>query len=288
LVCTAGPSGAAGQKTGGTQGSGPVILQIALSFSKHFSAEDAMLPRRTTRNPAVLSYYTMRRAVGVIALTLPFALASGVILSSLFGPAHRLPHPLLQRSISDYYYTPMRDYLVGSLCAIASFLACSRGYNVHDEITGYMAGAFTFGVAFFPSFDPYSARYSRLDVEFGYLHTVCAALMFFVIAYFCIFLFRRSSPEKPFTRRKLHRNRVYAVCGLVMVACIVLLVTLTFSAIAERRPPSHLVFWCESAALGAFGVAWLTKGEGILRDKPHNHNPSHAPVEVHPPPVTAP
>jgi hypothetical protein len=250
-----------------------------------------MLPRKTTRNPAVLSYYTMRRAVGLIALTLPLALAAGVILSSLFGPAHRLPHPLLERSISDYYYTPMRDYLVGSLCAIASFLACSRGYNVHDEITGYMAGAFTFGVAFFPSFDPRSARYSQLDVEFGYIHTVCAALMFFVIAYFCIFLFRRSSPEKPFTRRKRQRNRVYAACGLVMVACIVLLVTLTLNAIAERRRPSHLVFWCEAAALAAFGIAWLTKGEGILRDKPQNLNHTRKHIEMQAeaqaPPMTA-
>lgn len=249
-----------------------------------------MLPRKTTRNPAVLSYYTMRRAVGLIALTLPLALATGVILSSLLGSAHRLPHPLLERSISDYYYTPMRDYLVGSLCAIAAFLACSRGYDRQDEIIGYMAGAFTFGVAFFPSFDPRSARYTHIDVEFGYIHTAFAALMFLALAYFCIFLFRRSSPEKPFTRRKLHRNRVYGVCGLIMMICIVLLVSITLNAIAERRRPSPLIFWCEAVALAAFGVAWLTKGEGILRDKPHNHSHVHSQIQAgaETPPIPAP
>jgi hypothetical protein len=247
-----------------------------------------MLPRRTSRNPAVLSYYTMRRAVGLIALTLPLALATGTILSSLLGAGHRLPHPLLERSISDYYYTPMRDYLVGSLCAIAAFLACSRGYDLHDEITGYLAGAFTFGVAFFPSFDPRSARYTRVDIEFGYIHTAFAAFMFLALAYFCIFLFRRSSPEKPFTRRKLHRNRVYGACGLVIAVCIVLLVTLTLYGIAHRRPPSHLLFWCETVALGAFGVAWLTKGEGILRDKPRNHVRSQVQAGAQAPPIPAP
>jgi hypothetical protein len=229
-----------------------------------------------SRNPAVLSYYTMRRAVGLIALSLPFALAAGSILSALLGPAHTLPHPLVQRSISDYYYTSMRDYLVGSLCAIAAFLACSRGYDLHDEIAGYLAGLFTFGVAFFPSFDPRSTHYSTLDVRSGYIHTAFAALMFLALAYFCLFLFRKSTPERPLTRRKRHRNIVYGVSGLIIVVCIFLIVTLTLSAVAHRRWPSPALFWCESLALASFGVAWLTKGKGILRDIPQIHLIQHS------------
>jgi hypothetical protein len=225
----------------------------------------------TPRNPAVLSYYTMRKAVGLIALTLPFALATGSILSGLLGPAHALPHPLFQRSISDYYYTSMHDYLVGSLCAIAAFLACSRGYDLHDEITGYLAGLFTFGVAFIPSVDPYGAHYTTLDVRFGFIHAAFAALMFLALAYFCLFLFRKSAPEGPLTRRKRHRNQIYGVCGLIIVVCISLIVSLTLVAIARRRWPSPALFWCESLALAAFGVAWLTKGKGILRDIPRIH-----------------
>jgi hypothetical protein len=170
----------------------------------------------------------------------------------------------------------MHDYYVGSLCAIAAFLACSRGYDLHDEIIGYTAGAFAFGVAVFPSFDPRSSRYTSAEIDIGFIHTAFAALMFLVLAYFCIFLFRRSSPEKPFTRRKRYRNRIYGICGLIIVACMFLMVTLTISRVLEERHPSHLLFWCESLALAAFGVAWLTKGEGILRDKPHNHNQSVA------------
>jgi len=214
----------------------------------------------------------MRRAVGLSALSLPFVLAIGNIVNSLLGPAHALPHPLLQRTISDYYFTPMRNYYVGALCTIGAFLASSRGYDLHDEVTGYLAGGFAFGVAFFPSFDPYSHRYSPLDVELGFTHTIFAALMFSVLGYICIFLFRRSSPEQPFTHHKRHRNRIYGACGLTLIVCMAVMTGLSIRSTLERRHPSHLLFWCETFALIAFGVAWLTKGAGLLRDKPHNHN----------------
>jgi len=230
-----------------------------------------------SKNPAVLSYSMMRRAVGLIALFMPFALALGAILVSLVGPLRALPHPILQRSISDYYYTPMRDYYVGSLCAIAAFLACSRGYDLSDEIAGYLAGALTLGVALFPPVNPHSAAYTRFEVDIGFIHTGFATLMFLVLAYFCIFLFRRSSPDRPLTPRKRHRNRIYGACGATMIVCIVVMVTLTLRAVSQARHPSHLLFWFESLALAAFGIAWLTKGEGILKDKPHNH---HRPAGV--------
>lgn len=237
-----------------------------------------MLPSKTLRNPAVLSFYTMRRTVGLLALTLPFALAFGSIFASVFGPSHSLPHPLLQRSISDYYYSPMRDYYVGALCAIGAFLASSRGYDLHDEITGYLAGFFAFGVAFFPSFDPRGTHYTHLDVEFGYLHTAFAAFMFLILSYICIFRFSKTAPHKPVTRGKRNRNRLYTACGFIMIFCMLLMVVLTLHTTLERRHPSHWLFWCEALALGAFGVAWLTKGAGILRDttRGHEHSGAHA------------
>ena len=196
-----------------------------------------MLPRTTSTNPVVLSYYTMRRTVGVLALALPFALAAGSILARLFISGH-LPHPLLQRSISDYYYTPMRDFYVGSLCAIAAFLACSRGYDLRDEITGYLAGVFALGVACFPSFNPRSIRYTQLEIVFGLLHTAFAALMYLMLAYICIFLFRKSSPQKTLTRRKQDRNRIYVVCGLIMVVCMIVMVSLTMLTTSNAVTPA--------------------------------------------------
>jgi hypothetical protein len=252
-----------------SRGRAPRPGALCFLFPENSSAEGAMLPRSSSTNPVVLSYYTMRRTVGLIAIVLPFVLAAGSILAALVGPGHRIPHPLLQRSISDYYYTPMRDYYVGSLCAIAGFLACSRGYDLHDEIAGYLAGACALGVALCPSFNPRGAYYTQQDFAFGFTHTVFAGMMFLVLAYICIFLFRKSAPGKVVTPRKLHRNRIYATSGLVMVACMTAMVGLSIRSLVARRHPSHWLFWCESLALCAFGVAWLTKGEGIMRDKQH-------------------
>ncbi len=228
-----------------------------------------MLSRNTSENPAVLSYYTMRRMVGVIAMMLPFALAGGAICAALFGPGQTLPHPLLERTISDYYFTSMRNLYVGGLCAIAGFLAGSRGYDLHDEIAGYVAGFCALGVAFFPSFNPKGGPYTDWELTAGFMHTAFAALMYLVLAYMCIFRFRKSSPGRHLTERKRRRNHVYQGAGLVMLACMFAIVVLTIRSVVERRHPSHWLFWCETVALVAFGVAWLTKGEGILRDRPH-------------------
>ncbi|MGA2206423.1 MAG: DUF998 domain-containing protein [Terracidiphilus sp.] len=230
------------------------------------------MPAHTsTKNPAVLSHHAMRRLVGIIALLLPFVLAGGTILLALIGPSHAVPHPLLQRSISDYRYTAMGDCYVGALCAIAAFLMCTRGYDWTDEITGYLAGALALGVALCPSVNPRDPVHSPLQLELNTVHTMFAAQMFLVLAYFCLVLFRRSSPGKSRTRRKQHRNAVYAVCGAVILVCDAMMVSLNLEGAARILRPFNPLLNCESLALIAFGVAWLTKGNGILRDRPHNH-----------------
>lgn len=223
------------------------------------------------KNPAVLSHHAMRRLVGIIALLLPFALAGGTILLALIGPGHALPHPLFQRSISDYRYTGMGGWYVGSLCAIAAFLMCARGYDWTDEIAGYLAGVFALGVALCPSENPREAVHSPLEVELNLVHTVFAALMFLVLAYFCLVRFRMTEPGTSHTRRKRHRNRIYAVCGVVILVCSTIMVSLNLEGPARFLEPVNPLLTCESLALIAFGVAWLTKGAGILRDRPHNH-----------------
>ncbi|MGA3334131.1 MAG: DUF998 domain-containing protein [Terracidiphilus sp.] len=223
------------------------------------------------RNPAVLSYYSLRRTVGIVALSLPFALPLGVILIALIGPGHTLPHPLLEHSISDYRYTPMANCLAGSLCAIGAFLMGSRGYDLTDEITGYLAGAFAFGLALCPSVNPRDPVHTRLQLELNLAHTAFAALMFLALAYFCLVLFCKSSPGASRTRRKRHRNAVYQVCGVVILVCDTVMVSLNFPAAARILQPLDPLLTSESLALMAFGVAWLTKGKGILRDRPHNH-----------------
>jgi|GEM_PF-4739867 len=60
----------------------------------------------------VCSYLSLRRAVGIIGIGLPFTLAIGGLFRGID----------LQESISFYYHTDMRNLFVGSMCAIAVFL----------------------------------------------------------------------------------------------------------------------------------------------------------------------
>ena len=90
----------------------------------------------------VLSYLGLRKAIGIIGISLPFVLAIGKII---------FDDPGIQPSISDYYYTIMGDVFVGSLCAMGVFLLSYRGYDKQDNIAGNLACVFAIGVALFPT-----------------------------------------------------------------------------------------------------------------------------------------
>ena len=219
--------------------------------------------RTAPRDPAVLSFLSMRRAVGIIALALPFALMGGTILFTPLGPTGTWPHPLFFGSISDYYYSPMGNFFVGSLCAIAMFLLCCRGYDRQDEIAGYLACAFALGVAFCPT-TPDGPKPTALQNGLGWAHEILAALMFLVLAYFCLFLFTKTSPDANPTQRKLQRNKVYIVCGCIMIGSMVVMTSLHTPVGAVFSHINALLIF-ETVCLVAFGVAWLTKGEAILK-----------------------
>ena len=205
----------------------------------------------------VISYLTLRKAVGIIGTSLPFVLVIGKWLLDGWG---------IQSSISGYYYTSMRDVFVGSLCAIGVFLLSYQGYEPADNLAGNLACIFAVGVALFPT-SPAGA--SGVQTLVGYVHLTFASAYFLTLAYFSLALFRKTNPNGRMTGRKKQRNVVYTVCGYTILACIALIVVdfafLKQTALQTIDP----VFWLESAAVLAFGISWLTKGEAILADVAH-------------------
>lgn len=97
-------------------------------------------------DPQLISYLTLRKAVGILGIIFPIVLIVGSVICC--GCSE------VQSSISAYYHTGMRNLFVGLLCAIGLFLFAYRGYDSADAITGNIACLFALGVAFFPtSFD---------------------------------------------------------------------------------------------------------------------------------------
>lgn len=206
--------------------------------------------------PIVISYLVIRNAIGILGILLPLVLVFG---SFLFGHVKEiLP------SISNYYHTNMRDFFVGLLCAVALFLFAYKGYDKRDNITGNLGCIFALGVAFFPTStgDTLSTR----PPVIGILHLAFATLFFLVLIYFSLVLFTKTG-KKVMTRRKRIENRVFRLCGYIMLACI-LLIALYFSVLENVIPGLAYcdpVFWLESFCLLAFGISWLTKGK-LLRN----------------------
>ena len=213
-----------------------------------------MRTARTAKNPVVLSYLALRKGVGFVAFGLPFAVSI----------PYCLVHHALESSISGYYYTGTRNLFVGSLCAISMFMLGCRGYDRRDEVAGLFSAICALGVAFFPTAPDYSATHRQYVI--GDIHYTFAAMLFLTLAYFCLFLFRMTAAGKEITPEKRTRNRIYLVCGWIIIASIALL------ALVKRFKGQYLfgqigtAFFFESTALLAFGTAWMVKGETFLKD----------------------
>jgi hypothetical protein len=204
------------------------------------------------QDPLVHSYLFLRRAIGLIGTALPVVLIVGQLIVS--GE--------LLTSISAYYYSDMRDVYVGAMCAIGVFLLSYRGYDRVDDIAADIAAVSAIGLALFPT-TPKGPHTSTQQV-IGVVHLVFAIVFFLTLAYFCLVLFTKTDKTQP-TARKVQRNRVYVVSGVMILTCLVLIVVSSWF-FADAMRPLHPVLWLESVATIAFGVAWLTKGEAILGD----------------------
>jgi peptidoglycan/LPS O-acetylase OafA/YrhL len=182
----------------------------------------------------VIPYLHLRLLIGVCGSFLPLACLFYGLL-----PGHEVAD-----SVSDFYYTGIRDIFVGILFTLAFFLITYKGYEAKDSIIANFGFFFALGVALFPckGFHPN-------------VHLFSAFLLFCVFIFFSLVLFTKSRDDK--------RNRVYRICGWIMVVCIVGIGVTFTSRFDGTREAYNITFWLESIALCAFSISWLTKGEFI-------------------------
>ena len=216
--------------------------------TKRVSVEQRKTLTEEYKSSFVISYLELRRTIGILGMSLPFILAGGAWVFFSIG---------LQISLSAYYQTPMRDISVGLMFFLSGFLWSYRGYDRRDEIAGKLASVFGWLSVIFPlPQGPASAL--------GVLHNILAAAFFMTLIYFSGFLFTKSHSGKPLTPQKLRRNLIYRVCAVMMGVSLAVGLTLHYlPAFAPFRP----LLWGETLASEAFGIAWLVKGEGILKDE---------------------
>jgi hypothetical protein len=255
--------------------------------------ESSGAERQAVESQIAGGYMSLRRMVGWIGTLLPATLIAGNAIFTRTMPD----------SMSDYYYTHMRNILIAALCALGIFLICYAGYDAWDRRLTNLAGFGLIGVAFCVPSPESPVRLSTVQRVVADIHFACAAVALVALAFMALrftrtystpdspgpgvmnwvraaFGFAPDGPGKPRTPAKQRRDRVYRVCGFAMFA------TMALAGLANIVPASAqagipFLFIFEALTVIAFGVAWLVKGQAIgvpaaLKDQ----RPGSGPVTV--------
>lgn len=202
--------------------------------------------------PLSLSHYLHQQLIGYLGLLLPLIL----FVLAAARPVPPLPRWQTLDSVSAYYYSGADAVFVGILFALSLFLFSYRGYSASwmDRLLGKIGGVAALGVAVFPTGAPQSLEEPLWWSDaLGTVHYVSASTLFFVFIAFAIWLFRRSdTPRAERGGEKRWKNRLFLVCGIVMIGAILW----AASSLVTDAP----IFWAEVIALWAFALSWLVKG----------------------------
>jgi len=202
----------------------------------------------------------IRNITGFLGMILPWVALFGAYMVSKSSGG--VPSDFWENlSISaTYYITPA---LTGILTTAAVVLMCYDGYELKDDIVTTLSGVFGLMIVLFPcncAISPERVGLFQLPANVSHIiHCVSAICFFLLLAYNSMFLFT-SSGGNP-TEQKNVRNTIYRVCGVGMLAALILM-PLPIKFFAKT-------FIVETIALTFFGVSWLVKGQvfGLLSDK---------------------
>lgn len=185
-----------------------------------------------------IDHRTIKFIVGIVALSL-------ATLTSAFAE-----NAIASISASYYEGGWSQTIFIGFLFAIAAFLVAYNGQSRTEMVLSKVAAVAALGVALFP------CECGGRAALVPYVHGASAAVMFFILAFFCYGFYRRARDKK--YREADRRAIVYALCGSLIVAAIVVLGLdhLMNEALTQRIP--RLVFYGEATGLVAFGISWLT------------------------------
>lgn len=195
----------------------------------------------SARNPT-FDYVTLRLLMGAMAFAIPIVVVY-------------LAQPTALESISASYHTEAQDAFVGMLFIVAAFLIAYRGRSPAQGLWSKVGAVAAALVAICPT-----STAAKPDVPSGPVHYSAAAILFLILAFFCYVFWKKThESENPFKRR---RAPIYAMCGIVMLASIVVIAAANWF-FSETAKGLRITFWGEWIALWAFGVAWIVAGKSL-------------------------
>lgn len=245
--------------------------QFEKTFNVEFTGEDDIW---------LQSGKSLRVLVGVLGMLLPVVLFLYLWIST--GQTKPL------ESISHYFYTRAGSIFAVILSLMAVFLILYKSRERLDFYISTIAGIGALIVVLFPTSNLFAAcdvcvtegaapivTYINKADLLPNLHLGAAAVFLGCLAYMALFLFTKSDkPRGQRGSRKVIRNRIYRVCGVLMIVALLVMVLGMAGIIMspETYEANHITYWMETLAVESFGVAWFVKGETIFKDKPNTLN----------------
>lgn len=218
------------------------------------------------------SSITLRKTVGILGMSLPLLLVLFLYVSSGYSaPLH---------SISHYYYTRVSGIFVSVISLISIFLIIYKGKALKDLIISMIAGVAALLVVFFPTGNitdiccdltkSYSVTMLPKNEFREMFHFIAAAIFLGCLSYMSIFIFTKSNKPKELRgEMKILRNRIYRVCGIMMILALAIIFFGGFLGLIPESAyqKNNITFWMETLAIENFGFSWLVKGETLFKDK---------------------
>jgi hypothetical protein len=198
------------------------------------------------------TFLLLRRAIGWIGTLLPIVVIVGDAAFSS-GP--------LPNSLSDYYYTPMRNILVGALSVLGVFLLLYDVSARFDRWVTNAAGIGVLGVAFLPGSPPVPHLTTSQEV-IGNLHVFFASIAFLGLAA-TMWRFAYAVSDGPDAPPPSPRGAVFyrvsacAMLGFVLLSGVAILLPLSI------QNSSLAIYDTEALAILIFGLSWLVKGRAL-------------------------
>lgn len=214
----------------------------------------------------VISYLTLRKAVGILGIALPVVVLVGF---RLLNPTCDLPP-----SISHYFYTDVGPYFTGTLCAVALFMFSYKGPQKADRIAALIACVCSLGIAFCPTNPDVHIGKECIKVTLqandirNAFHYGFAGVLFATFAFFSLVLFTKDRGHP--TKNKKRRNTIYKICGWGIIASVLGILASTIfdhTTDMDKETLDLTTYILETVALVFFGLSWLVKGETILKDE---------------------
>ena len=247
-------------------------IMTATNLAPNESLSDA---RKTLSNRLVWGYLWHRRIIGVLGVLLPLSLW-------VFGKI--LDVDPLPSSLSAHFHFDTGPVFVATWCVVGAFLISYYGYHWSDRVVTSAGGIGAIGLAQCPT-PGIAGTVVHSVCPAGQIHPAFVALFFISMIVLVVCIFTRSMAVDRKTRLNLVRwcgflwyftpksdkerdarrgwkrvrDYTYMSAGLVMAVSGLLMIFSPESFGVMR------VFWFETAAISAFGIAWFVKGAAVRK-----------------------